>query len=55
MVLASEGREEDIVLHEHVFVVKSVLGKGGEGENILTLICNFEKGGFRQRAGRTHP
>jgi hypothetical protein len=55
MVLDSEGREEDIVLYEHVFIVKSVLEKGGGGENILALICNFEKGGFGQRAGRTHP
>jgi hypothetical protein len=37
------------------FIVKSVLEKGGGGENILTLVCNFEKSGFGQRAGRTHP
>jgi hypothetical protein len=55
MVLASEGREEDILLHEHVFIVKSDLKKGGGGENVLTLVCNFEKSGFGQRAGRTHP
>jgi hypothetical protein len=51
MVLDIEGREEDIVLHEHVFIVKTVLEKGGGGENILTLVCNFEKSWFWTKSG----